>query len=356
MPSLSSGGPSVTPGVSSRQDERGDAVARPCRRRSSANSTQTSATGPLVIKFLVPVSTQPSPSRTAARPLRRRVGAGLGLGQREAAELLAARERAASACFCASVPNGQDRIADQRVVHGHDDAGRRAGARDLLHRERVADGVHAGAAPAARGPRCPGSRARPSARRARSGGGARDRSRRPCGSDLACVAKSRAVSLDQRLLGRSARSPCACLSNATRRVQVGGRFARKAAMPSLWSAVANSAANAARSSSSAASSGSVGCRRATSRLAAATASGALAAIVAADARARAAAARPARARALTRPMRSASSASMIVAGEDQLAGAARRRRGAPAAACRRSRDDAEARPRAGRTSRCATRR
>ena len=73
--------------------------------------------------------------------------AGLGLGEREAAELLARRASGVShSCFCASVPNLMDRIADQRVVDAHDHARRRARARDLLHRQRVRDGVDAGAA------------------------------------------------------------------------------------------------------------------------------------------------------------------------------------------------------------------
>ena len=57
-----------------------------------ANTRMTFETGPLVMKFLVPFSTQPAPSAHRGRLLRRRVRAGLGLGQREAAELLARRE------------------------------------------------------------------------------------------------------------------------------------------------------------------------------------------------------------------------------------------------------------------------
>ena len=56
------------------------------------NRTMASALGPSVIQFLEPLMTYSSPLRTAVGLLRRRVAAGLGLGEAEAAELLAARE------------------------------------------------------------------------------------------------------------------------------------------------------------------------------------------------------------------------------------------------------------------------
>ena len=64
IPSLSSGAPQRTPLVFIG---RMNAVMPlwPAARSFIVNSTQTSATGPLVIQFLVPLITQPSPSRTA---------------------------------------------------------------------------------------------------------------------------------------------------------------------------------------------------------------------------------------------------------------------------------------------------
>ena len=60
---------------------------------------------PLEIQVFSPSSTQSSPSRARARGHRRDVGAGVGLGQRERGDRLAARDRAAaSARCCASLP------------------------------------------------------------------------------------------------------------------------------------------------------------------------------------------------------------------------------------------------------------
>ena len=69
MPSLSSGGPTRTPLVFIG---RMNAVMPlwPAALSFIVNSTQTSATGPLVIQFLVPLITQPSPSRAGGGLLR----------------------------------------------------------------------------------------------------------------------------------------------------------------------------------------------------------------------------------------------------------------------------------------------
>jgi hypothetical protein len=69
--------------------------------------------------------------------LRRGVGSSLGLGQREAAEQLAGRERDKPLLLLGLGAKPMDRIAHERVVDAHDHAGRRAGPRDLLHREHV---------------------------------------------------------------------------------------------------------------------------------------------------------------------------------------------------------------------------
>ena len=63
-----------------------------------ANTIAVDAHEPSVMKTFDPVSIQPSPSRSARRE-RRRVGAAPGLGQRVAAEPLAAREPGSSSCF-----------------------------------------------------------------------------------------------------------------------------------------------------------------------------------------------------------------------------------------------------------------
>ncbi len=68
MPSLSSGLPELTP--SRRRSAMNATMPRvPCDRSCIAISTQTSACGPLVIQFLVPLMIQSSPSRTAMQVL-----------------------------------------------------------------------------------------------------------------------------------------------------------------------------------------------------------------------------------------------------------------------------------------------
>ena len=70
-----------------------------------AHTTATSAIEPLVIHILVPDSTQSSPSRRARRAHRAGVRAGVGFGQAEAADRLAASPCSGShRCFCSSLP------------------------------------------------------------------------------------------------------------------------------------------------------------------------------------------------------------------------------------------------------------
>jgi hypothetical protein len=83
-----------------------------------------------------------------ARALRLRVGASLRFGQRETADHLARRELGQPARALGVVALAEDRRAHQRALHRHRDRRRRAGARDLLQRDRVRQGVHPGAAPA----------------------------------------------------------------------------------------------------------------------------------------------------------------------------------------------------------------
>ena len=108
---------------------------------------QTSATGPLVIQFLMPLMTKSSPSALATVFCAAASRARLRLREREAAEQLARRQRRQELLLLLVGAELVERVAHERVVDAHDDARRGAGARDLLHRQHVADGVEAGAAP-----------------------------------------------------------------------------------------------------------------------------------------------------------------------------------------------------------------
>ena len=94
----------------------------------------------------VPVIVQPSPSGRRARPQRARVGARLGLGQRERADQLAARERRHEAGALLVGAEGEDRERDGARVHGHRHPDAGVGARELLEHEDVREEV--GARPA----------------------------------------------------------------------------------------------------------------------------------------------------------------------------------------------------------------
>ncbi len=75
-----------------------------------------------------------------------RVGAGLGLGEREAAELLPGGERGEEARLLLGGAVLHHRLAVERVVHRHDDRVGGAHPGDLLQREHVAHRVAAAAA------------------------------------------------------------------------------------------------------------------------------------------------------------------------------------------------------------------
>ena len=188
-----------------------------------AKTIMTSATGALVMKFFVPLSTQRSPSSDGARALRLRVGAGLRLGQREAADLLARREVGQPARALGVVALVEDRRAHQRALHRHRDRRRRAGARDLLQRDRVGEGVHPGAAPAFRDHRAQQSELaelREDLLRELVAAVDLGRARQ----DLARRQVARGV-LNQLLLGRQIEVHAP--------FQVGGRFSTNARMPSF---------------------------------------------------------------------------------------------------------------------------
>ncbi len=76
----------------------------------------------------------------------RRVAAGARLGEREAADQLARRERLQELFLDPLAAELQQRVADQRVVHRKNDAGRSADPADLFDHQAIGDGVHAGAA------------------------------------------------------------------------------------------------------------------------------------------------------------------------------------------------------------------
>ena len=114
-----------------------------------------------------------------------------------------------------------------------------AGARDLLQRQRIADGVHAGAAPLLAAPPRPSAPARPAWRSPRRDSGARDRCARRVGAPRARRSRG-AVSRISFCSGVSSRS----MSQLYLATSVGvASLATKACMPCRRSAVANSAAN-----------------------------------------------------------------------------------------------------------------
>ena len=75
------------------------------------------------------------------------VGAGAGLGEPEAAEPLAGGEGLQEALLLIVVAEELDRVANQRIVHRQDHAGRSANPADLLDDDGVRHHVHAGATP-----------------------------------------------------------------------------------------------------------------------------------------------------------------------------------------------------------------
>ena len=99
-----------------------------------------------VIHCFAPLTCQPSPSGLGARDERARVGPGAGLGEREAADSLAARERRHEPRTLLVGPELQQRQRARRRVDGDRDADAGVRARQLLEHEDVRDEVRAGAA------------------------------------------------------------------------------------------------------------------------------------------------------------------------------------------------------------------
>ena len=79
------------------------------------------------------------------------VGAGLGLGERVAADGLTRRELGQVLLLLRGVAELQDGPAGEAVLHRHDDADARVRVADLFEREHVGQRVHAGAAVLDRG-------------------------------------------------------------------------------------------------------------------------------------------------------------------------------------------------------------
>ena len=100
----------------------------------------------LVMKAFVPLMTQLPSRSSACVGTFPGVAAGVGLGQPEAPEHLALRQRHEVALLLLLRAEEVERRGAERDVRGHRDRGRRVGARDLHDGERVADRVGAGAA------------------------------------------------------------------------------------------------------------------------------------------------------------------------------------------------------------------
>ena len=264
----------------------------------------TSATGALVMKFFVPFSTQPVAVLGGARALRLRVRAGLGLGQREAADLPARRQvrQPAGALGVAAVV--KDRRAHQRALHRHRDRRRRAArARSPPARPRTTR-ASMPAPPQRSGTMTPSSPSSPSREKMsrgnlwlRSISAARGRSRASpdrarCSGSTSARETGRSSCAFPCRAGASRRTPACLLFDPRSRT---GRRTDRVRPPARRPAVRPDRA---------------ACPGVTVCFAACTASGAWPAICAATARTRGISASGS-ATALHRPMRSASSASMI---------------------------------------------
>ena len=149
-PSFSSSRPTLNPGVSAGTM---NALIRalpssvvPVR----AATTYVPAWPALVMNRLPPSMTQsPEPSSARFAVVRRPPAsrAGAGLGEPVAADDLAARHRHQELALLVVGAGEQDRAAAQRRVRRDDQPERAPDPADLLDRDRVGEGVHAGAAP-----------------------------------------------------------------------------------------------------------------------------------------------------------------------------------------------------------------
>ena len=218
MPSLSSGGAAADALGVHGQDEGGDALVASGavgHREQHADVGDRAVGDPVLGAVDHPLVAVAG----GGGALRRRVGAGLGLGEARSSRASCPRASGVSQRLLLLVgAELVDRIADQRVVDAHDHAGRRAGAADLLHREHVADVVDAGAAVLLGDRHAEEAELGHARHQLRRDGDARDRSRRPSAGPRSC-AKSRAVFWTSDLLfGQRELHGCEFPASGERRV------------------------------------------------------------------------------------------------------------------------------------------
>ena len=193
------------PSLVGRDEEAGDA---PVPRAGSvwAKTSATSATLPSEIHIFWPVIRQPPSIFSRPGAQRGGVGAGVGLGQPEAAERLAGAQPRQPALLLLVGSPALDRAADQRGLDRDDGAHRRVAAPDLLDDQPVGDVVEARARRTPRRPARPGSPSRRAAGRAR-GRSAAARSLSRARGTTSLSTKSRAVSAISRCSSVSSRGP-----------------------------------------------------------------------------------------------------------------------------------------------------
>ena len=122
------------------------APSSPSRVGTFAHTSATSATSPLVIQRLVPLSTVAAVDRHGARQHAGRVGAEVGLGEAEAADRLAARQARQPVALLRLGAEGVDRVHHQAGLHADERAQARVAALELLVDQPVGDVVQPGAA------------------------------------------------------------------------------------------------------------------------------------------------------------------------------------------------------------------
>ena len=242
MPSLWSGGACVKPGVPFGDEERGvlDLVA-PVRLGDGEDEDVVGvrAVGDPVLRAVedpavVAVFSAMVTIVCASEPL-------IGSVRPKQPSFLPEAHGARISFFCCVGAELVERVAEERVVHAHDDAGRRARRADLLHHERVGERVEAGAAVLLRDRHARGSRARPSCATISAG-------QRPLLSISAALgaisraAKSRAVSRTSRCSSVRSKSIAPVLDPAVSWVELikrlehaeAGDLAGPIDQPRLW--------------------------------------------------------------------------------------------------------------------------
>ena len=111
-----------------------------------AQMIDTVAWEPLVIHILVPFSTHPSLVSRAVVIMPPGIGAEIGLGESEAADLLPRREQRKPLLLLLLRPERVDRVHDQRALHRRERADAGVAPLQLLHDQPVGHVVQPGAA------------------------------------------------------------------------------------------------------------------------------------------------------------------------------------------------------------------